>query len=906
MKKTLSVLLAVLIFLCTMPVMALADDETFTYGSFTYTVKDEEATITQLDQGVTGSVIIPSRIDGYPVTQIGENAFSGCSLVTAITLPVSVKALASKAFSGLTNLDRFDFSGTLIQWCAISFKDGSSVPFGITDNVYIDNSPISQIPYTALTGITKIGAYSFYNCATLMSIGFPSSLNTIGNYAFYGNDGLTQITIPASVSSIGVGVFNACSNLENIEVALENPFFFSSGNCVIERDSHNLIIGTKNSIIPDDGSVIQIGNSAFRDCVGLARITIPEGVTVIKGVPDLLENGATQPITTGAFSGCIDLEEVILPESMRVIGTGAFYGCVKLSSVNLPYGLTEIHNAAFMKCESLSAVTIPENVTVIGRFSFRDCSGLIALNYNAKNAELKAKKIAPNIFHLSDKYIDWLAGCTSLDTLVFGKTVEVIPPNAFYNINTINTITIRNTVKTIDESSFEYCDKFSRINFYGTPEEWIAGFNSYFVTTSYVRDIYYLGGICTKTDEQSQVSVQYEYGTFGTPNDGELNLDVDDIAENDTRFSAFKAYIDGVQLALYEIHIKDADDVNMQPVDENTVTVKIPLPFNITPENYNTVFIHHRKADGTTERIKYVTGDLVIEDGFFKFDIDSFSDFAVCADDEGNHIDENGDHFCDLCGESLTYSVKLIVDGVNLGNVIYHYGDTEIDNLPDVPEKPGYTGEWDYTITGSELEIRPAYTPITYYATFMADGKQVGGKVPFTVESTSITAPNVPAKEGYTGKWSEYTLALCDITIQAIYEKIPDNTDNPDIPGSSVNPTASAKIKVKSDSVYKNSKVTVTAKAEGVPKGYYLAVFDGKTEVERGTNSSVTYEIKELVSRDKKLTVKVIDKDGNVQKNAKGEKLTDTINITVKTGFFDAIIAFFKKLFGSNKAYISA
>ncbi len=50
--------------------------------------------------------------------------------------------------------------------------------------------------------------------------------------------------------------------------------------------------------------------------------------------------------------------------------------------------------------------------------------------------------------------------------------------------------------------------------------------------------------------------------------------------------------------------------------------------------------------------------------------------------------------------------------------------------------------------------------------------------------------------------------------------------------------------------------------------------------------------------------VKVIDKDGNVQKDANGKDLSENIEIKVKSGFFNAIIAFFKKLFGSNKVTI--
>ena len=119
----------------------------------------------------------------------------------------------------------------------------------------------------------------------------------------------------------------------------------------------------------------------------------------------------------------------------------------------------------------------------------------------------------------------------------------------------------------------------------------------------------------------------------------------------------------------------------------------------------------------------------------------------------------------------LTYTKAIIVNGVNLGTVSYTYGATVLQDLPDVPAKVGYTGQWDYTISGSELSILPVYAPITYYATFMADGEQVGERIPFTVESTSIAEPSVPTKLGYNGRWRSYTLQASDITIIAEYFK---------------------------------------------------------------------------------------------------------------------------------------
>ena len=47
--------------------------------------------------------------------------------------------------------------------------------------------------------------------------------------------------------------------------------------------------------------------------------------------------------------------------------------------------------------------------------------------------------------------------------------------------------------------------------------------------------------------------------------------------------------------------------------------------------------------------------------------------------------------------------------------------------------------------------------PDIYTLTFKADGVEIG-KVNFTVETESITAPSVPNKTGYTGVWESYTL----------------------------------------------------------------------------------------------------------------------------------------------------
>ena len=112
------------------------------------------------------------------------------------------------------------------------------------------------------------------------------------------------------------------------------------------------------------------------------------------------------------------------------------------------------------------------------------------------------------------------------------------------------------------------------------------------------------------------------------------------------------------------------------------------------------------------------------------------------------------------------------------------------------------------------------------------------------------------------------------------------------------NPTYNAKLKVPSNTeVEYAATVTIKATAIGVPKGYYVALYDGKTLLAKGDNTKVNYTFSGEFTSTKNITVKVIDDNENVQKDGNGKDLTGTVEIKAKSGFFDKFIAFFKRLF---------
>ena len=137
---------------------------------------------------------------------------------------------------------------------------------------YTSTSPFKDYRIKTVTigdGITSIGDYAFYSCRGLTELTLPNSVTSIGN--------------PNSVTSIGNSAFGGCSGLEKITVDGGNKRYDSRDNCnsIIETGTNTLIVGCKNSVIPN--SVTSIGDGAFRGCSGLTELILPNSVTSIGG-----------------------------------------------------------------------------------------------------------------------------------------------------------------------------------------------------------------------------------------------------------------------------------------------------------------------------------------------------------------------------------------------------------------------------------------------------------------------------------------------------------------------------------------------------------------------------------------------------------------------------------------------
>lgn len=217
------------------------------------------------------------------------------------------------------------------------------------------------------------------------------------------------------MTSIGLAAFCPCSGLERIEVASNNPVYDSREDCnaIIETSTDKLVVGCKNTIIPN--SIKAIGGFAFCRCSSLTCIHIPDSVA-------LIENGAfdkCKNLTEVYISNPSLLKDTLLNENAQIIvekdgnrsiltigdlrnpagdeeelyeGKPVFVASSSKELadavsnreekveppyvVKIPPGSNQVRSRAFAGNSTLGVVILPDSVKLMGNEAFACCAKL--------------------------------------------------------------------------------------------------------------------------------------------------------------------------------------------------------------------------------------------------------------------------------------------------------------------------------------------------------------------------------------------------------------------------------------------------------------------------------------------------------------------------------------------------
>jgi len=300
-------------------------------------------------------IIVPkvkyNEIDSFITVHVGK----GANYYTDISgKRVSGKPKLKSAFDN--DMNNVDLTGMVKEVASeedlysIDFSDFTEVknsrPSMSTVTKSVNNAPVRKPNVTS--NRSKLTALPSGNDRVLT---IPDELEELVQGQIYKNN-LTRLIVHAGVREISPDALLLCEDFNSFVVDKSNQHLCSAGGLLISKNGSTLLrCPPKNKTtmknIPK-GYMKVIGKGAFRGCVNITEMIIPETV---------------ERVEAGAFCGAENLQRIVC--YAQEIDEDAFVDCPNLREIILGYGVEVIKGTMVRNSPKLKYIVLPDSLKII-------------------------------------------------------------------------------------------------------------------------------------------------------------------------------------------------------------------------------------------------------------------------------------------------------------------------------------------------------------------------------------------------------------------------------------------------------------------------------------------------------------------------------------------------------------
>ncbi len=414
--------------------------------SASFTV-DEKGVLTAAE--ASGDVVIPERVNGVTVTQIGQRVFEKKQEITSVSLPDTVQLVGYAAFDGCKNLQAVDLGEGVQRIHDNAFRNCSaleSIEFpaslrSISSDVF-KNTGLRSV---SLNKVESVGDYAFAECKQLSSLDL-GVVRAFGRSVFLDCVALTEVSLPETVAGSGIELFGGCTALAKVDLP-ENGIALQ----------YNAFVGTpcaaaaenwKDGMLIIDGYLFGV-NEEFK---GTSVLTLPEGIVSVAA--------SAMSASYGARGYVDSLSSVVFPQSIRSIGAKAFYKCAALASVTMPQGV---------KLNGVGEDVFKETPYLQNDANWED-NGLYLANWllAVKDTAMTSFTVREGTEYIvnssSSSRLFTKTAAASLQSLTLPSSLKAIGDYAFYYLGELTSVTLPAGLEHIGDDAFANCSKLAQVN----------------------------------------------------------------------------------------------------------------------------------------------------------------------------------------------------------------------------------------------------------------------------------------------------------------------------------------------------------------------------------------------------------------------------------------------------------